>query len=43
MGLAKLAALHKLQAFLSSVPFGGQFAREVLEPLGTPPLPAAGR
>src|ERR1700720_4227437 len=28
MGLAKLAAPHKLPAFLSSVPFGGEFARE---------------
>jgi hypothetical protein len=36
--LAKLAALHTLPAFLSSVPPGGAFAREVLEPLGRPPL-----
>jgi hypothetical protein len=28
MGLAKLAAPHKLPAFLLSVPFGGEFARE---------------
>ncbi|MDB5039483.1 MAG: putative enzyme with cysteine hydrolase domain [Candidatus Eremiobacteraeota bacterium] len=36
--LAKLAALHALPAFLSSVPPGGAFADEVLEPLGQPPL-----
>jgi len=36
--LAKLAALHALPAFLSSVPPGGDFARDVLEPLGGPPL-----
>lgn len=34
--IAKLAALHKLPVFLSSVPPGGAFAPAVLEPLGNP-------
>ena len=34
--LAKLAALHKLPAFLSAVPPGGAFFECVLEPLGNP-------
>ena len=34
--LAKLAALHKLPAFLSAVPPGGEFVDVVLTPLGRP-------
>jgi hypothetical protein len=34
--LAKLAALHKLPAFLSAVPPGGAFLAAVTTPLGTP-------
>lgn len=34
--LAKLAALHKLPAFLSAVPPGGAFLDAVLAPLGNP-------
>lgn len=34
--LAKLAAMHKLPALLSSVPPGGAFLDEVLTPLGNP-------
>jgi nicotinamidase-related amidase len=34
--LAKLAALHRLPAFLSCVPSGGDFLAEVLAPLGRP-------
>jgi hypothetical protein len=34
--LAKLAALHKLPAFLSAVPPGGAFSAAVLAPLGHP-------
>ena len=34
--LARLAALHKLPAFVSSVPPGGAFLPAVLEPLGSP-------
>jgi hypothetical protein len=34
--LAKLAALHKLPAFLSAVPPGGAFLESVLTPLGNP-------
>ena len=34
--LAKLAALHKLPSFLSSVPPGGDFMTEVLAPLSNP-------
>ena len=34
--LAKLAALHKLPAFLSAVPPGGAFLTSVLQPLNNP-------
>ncbi len=34
--LARLAALHKLPAFLSAVPPGGVFLANVLQPLGNP-------
>lgn len=34
--LAKLAALHRLPAFLSAVPPGGSYLASVLEPLGKP-------
>ena len=34
--LAKLAALHKLPAFLSAVPPGGAFLASVLQPLNNP-------
>ncbi len=34
--LAKLAALHKIPAFLSAVPPGGAFFETVLAPLGNP-------
>lgn len=36
--LAKLAALHRLPAFLSSIPQAGAFTKRVVEPLGDPPL-----
>ncbi len=36
--LAKLAVLHELPAFLSSVPQAGTFTKRVVEPLGDPPL-----
>jgi nicotinamidase-related amidase len=36
--LAKLAALHRVPAFISAVPPGGAFVPEVIEPLGTPDI-----
>lgn len=37
--LAKLAALHRIPAFMSSVPPGGDFAPSILEALGQKPRP----